>query len=92
MENLNKEIPPALKVVVEKIKTLPCNFVIIYAKGVRNLTKDELDGKNFGMSLCVSEMVGRSVICVFKEPVGNNKNGDVVFFKNPHINEYNGDK
>ena len=46
MENLNKEIPPALKVVVEKIKTLPCNFVIIYAKGVRNLTQDELDVKN----------------------------------------------
>ena len=37
-------------------------------------------------------MVGRSVVCVFKEPVGNNKNGDVVFFKNPHINEYKGDK
>ena len=92
MENLNKEIPPALKVVVEKIKTLPCNFVIIYSKEVHNLTKDELDGKNFGMSLFVSEMVGRSVICVFKEPVGNNKNGDVVFFKNPHINEYKGDK
>ena len=92
MENLNKEIPPALKVVVEKIKTLPCNFVIIYSKEVHNLTKDELDGKNFGMSLFVSEMVGRSVICIFKEPVGNNKNGDVVFFKNPHINEYKGDK
>lgn len=92
MENLNKEIPPALKVVVEKIKTLSCNFVIIYAKEVHNLTKDELDVKNFDMSLCVSEMVGRSVICVFKEPVGNNKNGDVVFFKNPHINEYKGDK
>lgn len=92
MENLNKEIPPALKVVVEKIKTLPCNFVIIYAKEVHNLTKDELDVKNFGMSLFVSELVGRSVICVFKEPVGNNKNGDVVFFKNPHINEYKGDK
>ena len=65
---------------------------MIYAKGVRNLTKDELDCKNFGMSLFVSEMVGRGVICLFKEPVGNNKNGDVVFFKNPHINEYKCDK
>lgn len=92
MENLNKEIPPALKVVVEKIKTIPCNFVIIYAKGVNSITKDELDSKNCGMSLFVSEMVGRGVICLFKEPVGNNKNGDVVFFTNPHINEYNGDK
>lgn len=92
MENLNKKIPPALKVVVEKIKTLSCNFVIIYSKEVHNLTKDELDGKNFSLSLCVSEMVGRSVVCVFKEPVGTNKNGHVVFFKNPHINEYNGDK
>ena len=92
MENLNKEIPLALKVVVEKIKTIPCNFVIIYAKGVSNITKDELDSKNFGMSLFVSEMVGRGVICLFNEPVGNNKDGDVVFFTNPHINEYNGDK
>lgn len=92
MENLNKKIPPALKVVVEKIKTLSCNFVIIYSKEVHNLTKDELDGKNLSLSLYVSEMVGRSVVCIFKEPVGTNKNGHVVFFKNPHINEYNGDK
>ena len=64
----------------------------LQAIGFSNITKDELDSKNFGMSLFVSEMVGRGVICLFKEPVGNNKNGDVVFFTNPHINEYNGDK
>jgi len=91
-ENHNS-IVEALALIVEKIKNLPkCNFIIVCTKDTNSMTADEIENTSKNLSLLVSSLSGRGVICVLKDPDDTYADGDVLFFENPHMSEYNKDK
>lgn len=81
----------ALALIVEKMKHLPkCNFIIVYTKDINSMSFDEVENTSKNLSLLVSILSDRGIICVLKEP-DNTHDGDVLFFENPHMSEYTKD-
>lgn len=82
----------ALALIVEKMKHLPkCNFIIVYTKDINSMSIDGVENTGKDLSLLVSILSGRDTICVLREPDNTHDDGDVLFFENPHIGEYNKD-
>lgn len=95
MKNKINKVSPiimALALIVEKMKHLPkCNFIIVYTRDINSMSVDEVENTSKNLSLLVSSLCGRGIMCVLKEPDDTHDDGDVLFFENPHMSEYSWD-